>query len=116
MTIAASFENSASISTTEYSLTNNSTSLAAQTADGIVSGFLDLSALTITETYMIKVYEKVAAAGTQRMAWPPMVVSGVQSNPHFPLPVFIGMHGWDISVTKVAGTDRTIGWSVRVVS
>jgi hypothetical protein len=115
MTIAALFEDSATIGTTEYSLTNDSTTLAAQTSDGIVQTFLDLSALTVTETYSIKVYEKVAAAGTQRKCRE-YTVSGVQSNPHFIIDSFIGMHGWDISVTKIAGTDRSIGWSIRVVS
>ncbi len=115
MAITALYENSASISTTEYSLVNNSTSLANDTTDGVFQIWLDLSALTATEEYELKVYEKVQSAGTKRVVltanyFGPIVPA------HVALPSLILMHGWDVTLDKIAGTDRTIGWSIRQVA
>jgi hypothetical protein len=115
MAISAAYENSATISTTEYSLPNNSTTLTPITADGIYQTFLDLSALTITETYELKIYEKVESAGTQRLVDKRSFV-GALGVPHVVLPSMIFLHGWDVTLKKIAGTDRAIGWSIRQVA
>lgn len=115
MAITALYENSASISTTEYSLTNNSTSIAAKTDDGVFQVFLDLNALAAGDEYELKVYEKVQSGGTQRGVYRAYFV-GVQSEPHTVLPSLVLMHGWDVTLDKISGTDRTIGWSIRQVA
>lgn len=115
MAITALYENSASISTSEYSLPNNSTSLTPKTDDGVFQVFLDLSALTATEEYRLKVYEKVQSAGTQRAIYVVGFV-GTVTVAHVVLPSLVLMHGWDVTMIKVAGTDRTIGWSIRQVA
>jgi hypothetical protein len=115
MAITALYENSASISTTEYSLTNNSTSIAAKTDDGVFQCFLDLNALASGDEYELRIYEKVQSAGTQRIVYRSYFV-GAQSEPHFVTPSLVLMHGWDITLDKLAGTDRTIGWSIRQVA
>lgn len=115
MTITALYENSASISTTEYSLVANSTSLSNDTTDGVFQVWLDLSALTITEEYELKVYEKVQSGGTKREVFKANYFGPI-SPAHFPLPSLVLMHGWDVTLDKIAGTDRTIGWSIRQVA
>lgn len=114
MAIAALYEDSASISTSEYSLVSDSTSLANDTTDGVFQIFLDLSALTITEEYELKVYEKVQSAGTKRTLlvanyFGPIVPA------HVVLPSLVLMHGWDVT-GKITGTARTVGWSIRQVA
>jgi hypothetical protein len=115
MPISQAYVGSASIDTTEYSLANNSTSLASITTDGIYQLFLDLSAMTATEVYTLKVKEKVQAASTQR-AITTVVFTGVQSDPVYVLPSLILIHGWDITLTKTVGTNRSIEWSIRRIS
>lgn len=115
MAITALYENSATISTTEYSLTNNSTTIAAKTDDGIFQCFLDLSAMVDGDQFALKVYEKVQSAGTQRLI-DHRILTGVQAFPHTVLPSLILMHGWDITLTKISATDRAIAWSIRQIS
>lgn len=115
MTISAAYENSASISTTEFSLPNNSTTLTPITVDGVFQVFLDLSALTLTERYDLVIYEKVQAAGTQRAIDKRSFV-GPQAVPHIVLPSLILLHGWDVTLKKISGTDRAVTWSIRQVA
>lgn len=115
MAITAAYESNASISTSEYSLPNASTSLTPITADGIYQVFLDFSALTVTELYELKIYEKVEASGTQRLIMTANI-AGVQGQPHWVSPSLILLHGWDVTLKKISGTDRTIGWSIRQVA
>lgn len=114
--MAITFTNdSASISTTEYSLPTDSTSRTAQTTDCILQTFIDFSAMAAGDEYVVKFYEKYDSAGTQRLVeqWS---LSGAQARPMFTMPSMIVGEGWDVTVTKVAGTDRTIYWSLRKVT
>jgi len=117
MAITALYENSASISTTEYSLPNNTTYAAGsvKTDDLVFQCFIDLANMIAGDQYRIRLYEKVTSGGTVRIIeeW---IVTGLQSKPAFPLPSFVFMHGWDVTMTRLAGTDRTIGWSIRAVT
>jgi len=115
MAITALYENSAAISTTEYSLTNNSTSIATKTDDGIFQLFLNLTNMVAGDQYELKVYEKVTSAGSQIVIHK-AVFTGAQSPVGFVLPALVLMHGWDITLDKLAGTDRTIFWSIRQVA
>lgn len=115
MAITALYENSATISATEYSLTNNSTTIAAKTDDGVFQCFLDLSTMVDGDQFDLKIYEKVQSAGTQRLI-DHRVLTGVQAFPHTVLPSLLLMHGWDITLTKLSATDRIIAWSIRQLS
>lgn len=115
MAISAAYENSASISTTEYSLPNGSTSLTPITTDGVYQLWLDLNALVAGDQYELKFYEKVQSAGTQRLV-DTFVFAGVQGKAHWVSPSLILLHGWDMTMKRLAGADRTIGWSIRQVA
>src|SRR5436190_22812534 len=103
MAISELYQNAESISTTEHSLTNNSTSIAAQTTDAIVQGFIDLNAMAAGDEYELKVYEKISSGGTQRVVYSGYFANA-QAQPIFPLPSLIMMHGWDVTLKKKAGT------------
>lgn len=117
MAISEAFTNSATISTTEYSLPRNAVydSGQPQTADGIYQVFIDLANMAAGDQYEIKLYEKVTSGGTQRLidTW---IVDGAQAAPAFCLPTMILLHGWDVTMKKLAGTDRSISWSIRQVA
>jgi hypothetical protein len=103
------------ISTTEYSLTNDSTTIAAQTDDGLYQAFIELNNMASGDTYVIRIYEKVYGAATQRVAqsW---TLTGAQADPIWVSPHLQLMHGWDITMQRTAGTDRSIAWSIRKVA
>lgn len=115
MAISELFQNSASISTAEYSLTNNAAGVVAQTTDCIMQGFVDLNAMLAGDEYLLKVYEKISSAGTQRAVFN-AYFANVQAQPIFPLPSLILLHGWDVTITRKAGADRTIAWSIRGIT
>jgi hypothetical protein len=106
---------SATISTTEYFLASDSTTATYQTSKCAVQLFLDLSALTVTETYTLKWYEKVNA-GTARQFVATTTFTGVQSPANYASLQYIVGEGWEVSLTRTAGTDRSISWSLRTIA
>ena len=115
MAISEAFSGSASISTTEYDLPSASTTVSAQTTDGIYQLFLDLNALTSTEEYRLRIYEKTRSGDTQRVV-DEVIISGAQTEPIYVTPALLLLHGWTITLKKNQGTDRTIAWSIRSVA
>lgn len=102
--------NSATIGATEYSLPANSTTLAAQTDDCVLQVWIDFDAMAAGDEYRIRLYEKINA-GTARKVIDTRV-SGDQSTPWVSPSLIVG-DGWDVTVQKIAGTDRSIPWSLR---
>lgn len=104
---------SATISTSEYSLPADTTTgvPTSQTDDCDLQAVIDFGAMAAGDEYRIRVYEKVNA-GTQRVAYEAFV-NGTQSQAAFYVPRFTLDEGWDLTVKKTAGTDRSIGWSLR---
>lgn len=117
MAISAAYESSATITTSEYSMPAATASgvPTSQTTDGVYQLFLDLSAIAAGDTFRLRIYEKVQSGGTQRKLaeW---VFVGAQGTSHWVSPSLVLLHGWDMTLIKVAGTDRTIGWSIRQVA
>lgn len=114
MAIAESHSGSASIGTTEYSCPNASTTLTPVTTDGIYQVFLDLSAMAAGDQYQIRVYEKCQSSSTQRVIYE-AIITGTMA-PTWVSPSLILLHGWDVTLKKLAGTDRTLEWSIRQVA
>ena len=108
-------EASALIGTTEHSMPAN-TEVGVPTAQVDtcqVQLWAKVDAMAAGDEFLVQLYEKVVAAGSQvvieswRLAYPvdKLVVSG-----------FIVHNAWDITVKKIAGSDRTVEWSLRKVS
>lgn len=115
MAIAEYKTGTATISTAEYSLVTPGTTLASDTTDGVFQVFVDFNALTITEEYELVVKEKATSAGTQRIIMK-AYIAGVQGSPIWVSPSLILVHGWDVTLKKMTGTDRSISWSIRQVA
>lgn len=116
MAITEAFTNSATISTTEYSLPNAATYSAgsARTEAGVLQLWLDLNALASGDQYRLRLYRKATSGGTLRVAevWD---FIGAPATPIFGSETFIVRHGWDFTLQKIAGTDRSILWSIERV-
>lgn len=105
---------SASIGTTEYFLFSASTAATYQTTDCICQLFLDLSALAAGDEYLLKLYEKVDT--TNAVVVYQARFLGAQGEPGWCSPSFFLANGYEFSLDKIAGTDRTIEWSLRTVT
>jgi len=106
---------SASISTTEYSLPGDGAGPTAQTTDGVFQFWIDFANMVAGDQYRVRLYEKYDSGGTQRLVeeW---ILTGAQSKPLMVIPSMVLGEGWDVTVTKLAGTDRTIYWSIRKIA
>jgi hypothetical protein len=112
MALDFALSDSASIGATEYFLASDSTTKADQTDDCILMLVLYAVSIAAGDEFVVRLYEKITgAAGTQRSIELGRIV-GPNAGP-FWFPVMILGHGWEISIQKTAGTDRTIEWSLR---
>lgn len=104
---------SATISTTEYFLASDSTTATYQTADVILQATIDFAAMLAGDQYRIRVYERVD--GTNLRTLIDATLSGVQATPYV-IPSLILVAGWEVSVIRTAGSDRSIAWRLNTVS
>ena len=104
---------SATISTTPYYLASDSTTATYQTSDVILQVFIDFANMVAGDQYTVAILEKINA-GTARTVYS-ATLSGVQST-LFVAPSLVLGEGWEVSVTRNAGTDRSIAWSLRTVA
>lgn len=115
MTIATAFEVGETLGTTEWSFTTDTAGPDTQTTAGVYQFFIDLVNLSTGDTFIFRVYEKVLAAGTQRLVWK-AVVSGAQSEAVLVSPALVLLNGWDITGVKSAGSDRLVQISTRSIT
>lgn len=115
ITIAA-FEGSETVSPTEHSMTTDSAGPDAETSDGIFQAFVDLAALAAGDVFEFKAYETVAtSSGTQRLVYSARF-AGAQAAPVWVSPTLVLGVGWDMTLKKISGTDRTLVWRIAKVA
>lgn len=113
MAITAAYTGTATISTTEYSLVTNSTSLTSSTNVGVYQVFIDTTNMAAGDIYQIAIKEKVISGGSQLNIYL-AELDGAQGSP-FVTPTLVLMEGWDVTMDKISGTDRSFSWSIRKV-
>lgn len=113
----AAYTASPTVGTTEYSMPGNTTTgvPTSQTAAGYFQAMLDLSALTAEDEFIFRVYEKAVSGGTQRLV-ATYTFNNVQSLPNMLIVAYPLGFGWDMTLQKVAGTDRAIPFRITEVS
>jgi hypothetical protein len=82
------------------------------TTVGVFQPFIDLSALAVGDVFEFKCYEKARAADTQRVCFRAQFANA-QADALWTGPSLILGAGWDMTLKKISGTDRTITWSIR---
>ncbi len=114
-TPAEYFAASETVTTTEHSLTTDTAGPDAATDDKAIQALIDVSALATGDRYQLRGYEKIGdGTDTQRKAWE-RVLAGAQPDPLIVVPVAAYLHGWDLTLDKLAGTDRSVSWSLRSI-
>lgn len=103
------------VGTGELSMVSGTTTSVplSNTNVGMFQLFLDCNAMAKGDEFRVKVYEKARSGGTQRLLFDAYIADAPVSmfvTPGIPLG-----NGWDITLTKTAGTDRAFDWSVRRV-
>jgi len=104
-----------SVGATAYSIPNASTTPASITTDGVWQLWIDPvqgGALTKGDYFEAVVMEKVLSGSTQRRVFS-MPFGGVAQVEPFVAPPLMLMHGWDMLIDKIAGTDRAMDASIR---
>jgi len=101
---------SASISGTEFSLPNGSTTLTPQTTACKLEAWIDASAVLAGDQYRVQILEKVNG-GTQAVAWEGFITGATPQL--YVLPVRDVNEGWDVRVKLIAGSARTIAWALK---
>lgn len=97
----------ATISTTETSLRTGGTTLGADTTIGYYQVSIEIESINNADVYKMILYEKASQAATQRVleSW---LFSGVPGKPAIITPSFPLGNGWEWTIKKVSGTDRTV--------
>jgi hypothetical protein len=109
------FTGTEAVGTSEHSLTTDSAGPDADTTAGVFQPFLDLNALGAGDVFRFKVYEKCRAGDTQRLIYS-AEFSGAQATPLWAGPSLLLGIGWDMTLTKASGADRTINWRISQVA
>lgn len=114
MAISQLYSGTATIGTTEFSLVSGSTTLAADTTTGVFQVYIDTANIAAGDQFEFWVKEKVISGGTQRIVYESYMTGAMADT--YVYPTLILMHGWDVTVKKISGTDRSLSWSIRQVA
>lgn len=114
LTIEA-FAGSETIGTTEHSLTTDTAGPDAEATAGVFQPFIDLNALAAGDVFRFRAYETCRTGDTQRVLYS-AEFSGAQATPLWAGPSLLLGVGWDMTLTKVSGADRTINWRISQVA
>lgn len=104
------------VSTTELSIVSGTTSLQTITDDGVYQLWIDpVTNMAKGDEFKIRIYETVeGTGGTKRVVFV-ATLSDAQSE-LFVTPMLILINGWDMTIQKIAGTDRAFDASIRKVA
>jgi hypothetical protein len=117
------FSGTYTVSTTEWSMTANTAGPNVCTTAGCFQAFVDLSALAGSDVYELNIYEKVLSAGSQKLvssvSFSGAVAVDAAGTRSIAVPVtptlMLGI-GWDMTLVKVQGTDRSLSWRIAQVA
>jgi hypothetical protein len=104
MAIAEPYSGTETVTTDEWDLPTDTTTLGAITTDGVYQPQLELNNLAKGDL----------SGSTQRVVYRARFANA-QSDPVWVGPSLILIHGWTMSLVKISGTDRAISWSIRSV-
>jgi hypothetical protein len=110
------FTGTETVGTTEHSMTTDTAGPDADTTAGIFQPFIELHNVAAGDTFRFRVYEKSRTSGdTQRLCYS-AEFTGAQASPLWAGPSLMLGIGWDMTLTKIAGTDRAINWRISSIT
>lgn len=101
-----------SVSTTELSCTGGTSTIQTRTTAGMFSVVIDCSNIAAGDEFEVRLLEKTQASGDTAREWFKASLT-TSTGPTFVSPMFALIHGWDYTIKKISGTDRTFDISVR---
>ena len=117
MAISEPYSGSITVSSVELSLVSGTSTLQSITDDGVYQIFLDINAVANGDIFEVRVKEKITSGGTQRVAFMFYISDAPGADgAGWVSPSLILLHGWDVTLVKIAGTDRSIPYSIRKVA
>lgn len=105
------------VGSSELSIVSGTTSLQTITDDGVYQLWVDPvgAAMAKGDEFIIRIYEKVeGTGGTKRVVFS-STLSDAQSE-LWVSPTLVLINGWDMTLQKVAGTDRAFDASIRKIA
>lgn len=114
MALSEPYTFSATVSTTELSITGGTSTIQTRTTPGIYELRISKANFAKGDVFVIREYEKVTSGGSQESRVIASIL-GAQSEPV----IIPGLHlrnGWDFTIIRTAGADRTVTASVRAVT
>ena len=103
------------VGTGELSIVSGTTTLQTITDDGVYQLWIDAGTMAKGDEFRVKLYEKVEGTGGTKKVFSAWTLLGVQTE-IFVTPTFILINGWDMTIQKIAGTDRAFDASIRKVA
>jgi hypothetical protein len=103
------------VGATELSIVSGTTTLQTITDDGVYQLWIDAGNMAKADEFRVKLYEKVEGTGGTKKVFAAWTLLGVQTE-IFVTPTFILINGWDMTIQKIAGTDRAFDASIRKVA
>jgi hypothetical protein len=103
------------VGSSELSIVSGTTTLQTITDDGVYQLWIDANTMAKGDEFKIRIYEKVEATGGTKRVVLVATLSDAQSE-IFVTPTLILMHGWDMTIQKIAGTDRAFDASIRKIA
>ena len=104
------------VGTSELSIVSGTTTLQTITDDGVYQLWIDgVANMAKGDEFIVRIYEKVeGTGGTKRVVFA-ATLSDAQSE-LFVTPMLVLINGWDMTIQKVAGTDRAFDASIRKIA
>jgi len=103
------------VGATELSIVSGTTTLSTITDDGVYQLWVDAGLMAKGDEYRIRIYEKVEGTGGVKKVVFVATLADVQSE-IFVTPTLILINGWDMTLQKIAGTDRAFDASIRKIA
>lgn len=99
------------VGTTELSIVSGTTTLQTITVVGKYWLVVDAFAMAKADEYRARIYEKGHSGGTKKVLYQ-ATLQGVQTELFITVPLPLEL-GWDMTLQKIAGTDRAFDATIR---
>ena len=103
------------VGATELSIVSGTTTLQTITDDGVYQLFIDGAVFAKGDEFVVRIYEKVEGTGGAKRVVATFYLMGAQAQ-NFVSPALLLINGWDMTLQKIAGTDRAVDASIRKVA
>ncbi|MBA3576191.1 MAG: hypothetical protein H0W39_01045 [Sphingomonas sp.] len=103
------------VGTAPISVVSGTTTVADTAISGVYQLWIDAGVMAKGDEFRITLSEKVEATGGVRKTFATFNLQGVQTEV-FVTPTFILLNGWNMTIHKLAGTDRAFDASIRKVA